>query len=454
MNRTQRRIAGAALLIGTAGIGAYSAGAADPTTLEQLDQKVKILERKLEIADESAAAKAKESPTVTAGKDGFSLSAPDKAFQLKLRGYLQADARFYLDDSAQAAADTFVMRRARAIFEGTLSKQFEFRLAPDFGGGKAEIQDGYLDYKPADLFNLRFGRTKVPLGMERLQSSAETLFNETALPTALTPNYDLGVMSYGSAGKGVLEYAAGVFNGGPDGASADADSNDGKDFAARIMLSPFKNTDVAALSGLSFGIAGTIGQQEGTTTTPGLPSIRSAGQQNIFTYKTSTNTATVAFADGERTHIAPQLYYTVGSLGVMGEYIVAEQEVANGKGSGTITMDAWQVAASYVLTGESPSLKGVNPLRPFNPGTGQWGAVELAARTGELTVDDAAFTGGYADPKKSVSSARNAGVGINWYLTRNVKFALNFEQTTFDGGDASGDRPDESVVIARAQVAW
>lgn len=454
MNRTQRKMVAAAVAGMVASVGTTALQAAETLTLEQLDQKVRILERKLEIADEAATAKAKETPATAAGKDGFSLSSADKSFQLKLRGYLQTDARFFPDDSEQKAVDTFAVRRARVIVEGTLARQFEFRVAPDFGGGKSELQDCFLDYKPAAVFNLRFGRTKIPLGMERLQSTSETFFNEAGPATALTPNYDIGVMPYGSVGKGILEYSLGVFNGAPDGASGDADSNDGKDFAARLMVNPFKNTDIAALKGLSFGVAGTIGEQEGNTTTPGLPSIRSAGQQTIFSYKTSTNLASVAYANGDRTHLAPQLYYTVGAVGLMGEYVIADQEVANGKGSDTVRMDAWQATATCVLTGESPSLKGVNPLRPFNPGSGQWGAVELAARAGELSVDDAAFKAGFADTKKSVSNARTAGVGVNWYVSRNVKFVLDYDRTTFTGGDASGDRPDENVVSARAQVAW
>lgn len=36
------------------------------------------------------------------------------------------------------------MRRARLIFDGSLGKRVDFRVAPDFGGGKAELQDGYI----------------------------------------------------------------------------------------------------------------------------------------------------------------------------------------------------------------------------------------------------------------------------------------------------------------------
>lgn len=422
--------------------------------LNALDQKVRILERKLELGAEEAAQAKKETAVVTAGKEGFALSAPDKSYQLKLRGYLQSDGRFFVDDGADKAVDTFALRRARVILDGTLGKQFEYRVAPDFGGGKAELQDGYLDYKRSNAFNVRLGRTKVPFGIERLQSSAETLFNEPGLSTALTPNYDVGILPYGTLAAGTIEYALGVFNGGPDGASVDADANDGKDVAARLFVTPFKNGAVTALSGLSFGIAGTFGDQEGTATAPGLPSIKSSGQQGLFGYKTSTNAADTAVADGARTRLAPQVYYTVGPFGLLGEYVISEQEVANGKGSDDVSNEAWQLAASYVLTGESPSLKGVKPLSPFNPAAGGWGAVELAARVGGLEVDDAAFAGGYADRKKSVSAASNAGVGLNWYLTGNAKLVLDYERTAFTDGDKAGDRPDEQVVIVRAQVSW
>ncbi len=441
-------VAGSALLtVGATGVRA------EPT-LEELDQKVKVLERKLELADEAAATKAKESPVFTAGKEGFGWSSADKLYTLKLRGFLQADSRYFLDDEDEKATDTFLLRRARVIIDGSVGKKIAFRIAPDFGGGKSELQDGYLDYKAQEAFNLRFGRTKIPFGLERLQSSTETLFNETGLPTGLTPSYDEGIMAYGSFGKGTLEYQLGVFNGGPDGASIDSDTNDEKDLAARLWLSPFKNSDSSAWSGLSFGVAGTYGEQSGTTNAPGLPTFKTGGQQTFFSYKTSTNASDTAVADGDRLRLSPQLYYAVGPVGVLGEYVVSEQDVANGVGRDSLENDAWQVAVSYVLTGETPSLKGVKPLKAFDPSAGTWGAWELKARFGEFSIDDTAFEKGYADAKKSANCAEAVGLGVNWYLSNHAKLALDYEKTAFDGGAATGNRPDEQVIIARAQVAF
>ena len=53
--------------------------------LDELDQKVRVLERKEELVKEAAEA---------AGRDGFSIRSADGAFVLRLRGYVQVDARF------------------------------------------------------------------------------------------------------------------------------------------------------------------------------------------------------------------------------------------------------------------------------------------------------------------------------------------------------------------------
>ena len=49
--------------------------------------------------------------TVKAGPDGFALVSPDKKAELKLRGLMQFDGRFGLDDDKDN--DTFLFRRVR-----------------------------------------------------------------------------------------------------------------------------------------------------------------------------------------------------------------------------------------------------------------------------------------------------------------------------------------------------
>lgn len=444
-----------AALAGSALLSGRATTARAQVTLEDLDQKIRALERRLEIAEHAAIPHASDTPSFTAGEQGFSWTSADKTYTLKLRGYAQADARFFRGDDEQRLNDNLLIRRARLTIDGKLGQHFALKFAPEFGSGSTQLQDGYADFLIADAFNIRVGRHKIPSGVERKQAPSDTLFNETGLTTALTPNYDEGVLLYGSFVGGAVEYALGVFNGGPDGASIDSDTNDDKDLAARLWLTPFRTIDVEALQGLSFGVGGTFGKQSGTTNAPGLPSYRTSGQNTFFSYRTSsTNSSETALADGDRTRIVPQFYYNFRSIGLMGEYALVQQEVANGKGSETLKNDAWQLAASWVATGEKPSLKGVTPAKPFDPAKGQWGAFELKARVGELSIDDAAFEGGYAQATRSARTAHAAGLGVNWHLTRNAKIAVDYEQTSFAGGAADGDRPDEKVVIARAQVAF
>src|SRR5690349_3954450 len=57
---------------------ADSAQAEAAPTLDELDQKLRILERKLEVKEEAEATAKEQNATVTAGKDGFSLVSADK----------------------------------------------------------------------------------------------------------------------------------------------------------------------------------------------------------------------------------------------------------------------------------------------------------------------------------------------------------------------------------------
>src|SRR5206468_2061068 len=58
--------------------------------LEELEQKLKILERQKEVEQEVGAGKAKDAATVVAGKDGFVIKSADGAHQLKIRALLQS----------------------------------------------------------------------------------------------------------------------------------------------------------------------------------------------------------------------------------------------------------------------------------------------------------------------------------------------------------------------------
>ncbi len=417
--------------------------------LAQLEQEIAVLKRQLEVNKEDADKKAKDTAVVTANaKDGFSIKAPDDSFKLKLRGYAQADARYFANDQeVLSVPDTFLVRRARVIVEGNVGPQFGFYIMPELANTVA-LQDAYGDWKFNDAAKFRFGKFKSPFSLERLQSITASNFIELGLPTNLAPNRDTGFQLSGDILDQSLNYAFGVFNGAVDLGSIDTDTNNDKDLVARVFSHPFKNSDVASLNGLGVGVAASYGEKQGTA----LPTYKSTGQANIFAYGSTVS------ADGDHFRLSPQFYYYNGSLGLLGEYIESRHNVsrtATPTLRDTLEHEAWQLSGTYVLTGELATHKGVTPRVPFNWKDKTWGAFEVAARYAQLDIDDDAFTNGFASSTAYVTEADAWGLGLNWYLSKNTKFMLNYEQTAFDGGAAGGrDREDEEVILTRFQIAY
>ncbi|HET9887445.1 MAG TPA: porin [bacterium] len=423
-----------------------------PEDPDDLDQRVRILERKLEIREEGDAEKSKSAASVSAGKDGFSWKSADGAYQLKIRGYLHADGRFFSEDEQVPATTTFLMRRVRAVVEATVAKSFDIRIMPDWGGGVASIQDAYVDYRMISALRLRAGKMKAPFGLERLQSATEIVFVERAHPTSLSPNRDIGLQALADLKGGAFTAAAGIFNGVVDGGSSDGDINDGKEAVGRIFVTPFKSSMSRALSGFSLGIAGSTGENKGTASSTGLASLRSPGQLVIFSYRSGP--AGTVIAQGKHQRFSPQAQWYFDRFGAHAEYTESTQEIQLGADRIDHLSRAYEVTLQALLTHDQQTARGVNPKRPFDPGAGQWGAVEIDARISMLAIEGDAFPV-FADPATSVNEAKSYAGGLQWILNRNVKLVTDYEETHYQGGAAGGgDRETEKIIFSRVQYSF
>jgi len=482
--------------------------------VQELSQKVKVIERKDEINEEAAVAAKKETPVVKASANGFGLESADGKNSIKFSGLLQADYRSYQDGANDVrnrsntragtldangfhdANDTALLRRIRPTIQGTLFGKYDFRFTPEFAGGSASAVDAYIDARLDPAFKIRAGKYKPFVGLERLQGGSDIKFVERSYVTnAILPNRDVGVSVYGDVFGDKLSYAVGVNNGVVDGGNSTTGNEfDGsKEVTARLFATPFKD-DANALSGLGFGIAGTYTNIDGErnldftntsaadATRNGLPSYLTDGQQTFFRY------GSASVADGKRSRITPQASYYYGPLGLITEYARVNQDVSlltnttsnapsviAANSSKTLSHDAWQVAVSYLLTGEDASFRGVKPKNNFDIDKGGWGAWELVARYSEINLDSDTFknkntgsfsTGTYANLSESAKSAKSWTAGVNWYLNQNAKVQLNYSHTSFDGGAGVGittvnaagtnirDRQSENALLARFQVAF
>jgi phosphate-selective porin OprO/OprP len=406
--------------------------------VDELDQRVRVAELNKELKDEEAADKAKNAATVSADTSGFKIKSNDGNFVLKIGADLQVDNRSFTGEGSSSLPDTILLRRVRPTFSGTIYKYVDFFFRPDFGQGQTVIYDAYLELKYFSVANLRVGKFKPPVGLERLQSDDDTNFVERGLPTLLVPSRDIGYQLSGSPLKGRVYYAAGVFNGVPDNGLSDTASTNHRSYAGRLFLTPFKGGSENPLSGLGFGVGGAGGNVDKIA----LPSYKSFGQNTFVTFASGVASA------GHRTSLAPQAYYYLGPFGLLTEYTLTEEGLQKGALRREIAFRAWQVQATYILTGERKGFTSPTPKKSFDPRNRGWGALELAARVGDFRAERGLFTYGFADPTKSPRRAHEWVGGVNWYLNRLLRVSVDYGNTNF----ASASRASEKVVLARFQV--
>ncbi|MDX1975868.1 MAG: porin [Rickettsiales bacterium] len=436
-------------------VPASSAPAPRASSGSAIEQRVAVVERKQEVADDAAKAAAEKTPTVEVGSKGFAITSPDKQYSVRMRAYAQVDNRTFLDNSNTSNVDTFLIRSARPVIDAKLTDYFAGRLMLDFGGGTSRLLDAYFDFKPvpdSKLFTLRAGKLKSPLGLERWQSEQEILFVERGMATNLVPFRETGVMAYGDIIPDQLEYQLMLANGAVDLGDNNTDVDDNKELVGRVFAHPLRWSILEWARGLGVGVAGSYGDRGGSTTTPNLmDGYRTPGQARFFTYRSG---GTAAYADGTQWRINPQAYYYNGPFSLLGEYVVTGQDITRTGTTDTLTNTAWSAIATYVLTGEDANFDGVKVVNAFAPSKGQWGAFEVLGRVGRLDVDSDAFPL-FADDTVSASQANEYTAGLTWYLNNSVKVNFNYSYTTFEGGAAGGtDREDEKVLLTRTQFRF
>ncbi len=454
----------------TASLSAQNASQSDVESLREqirlLDQKLRVLERNSELAAETAAADAKKLPKITATDGRFEIASSDGANSLRLRGLVQADARFFFDDS-NAAQDQFLLRRARLIFEGKFSERFNYVIQPEFAGTTVSILDANVSTAITPDLNVRFGRFKTPVGLEQLQSDPVAFFNERSIANNLAPNRDVGLEVFGTVADKRLSYQFAVTNGVIDGGNSPTDSSNTEGdftYSARLFATPWVNDKDSALKGLGFGIAGATGNYSGSPAAPLVNSYRTDGQQTFFRYRAAAtgivpDALNTVVADGTSYVVSPQAYFYRGPVGVLAEYFATGTELTIGGTTEKLENKAFNLSVGYVLTGEDAGYRGVTPKSNFNPAAGTWGAFELVARFAQVDIDDDAFPV-FASANNSATKVNSYGLGLNWYLSKTVRAGFNVFKNEYDLAPGAVVAPktaladDELAFITRLQVAF
>jgi phosphate-selective porin OprO/OprP len=362
--------------------------------------------------------------------------ATAQTLEVSVGGKVHADARAF--PGGPAADDPgFLLRRFRVGAEVELDGWLRLTANPGFGEGEVELVDGYAeaDLRPGSRLVVRAGKFKLPVGYESLRSSSHLRFGERALPTALVPRRDLGVMV--AAKRTGAEVQVGLFNGVRDGSSSPAGWGSGPDVAARAF--------VGVGGGLSVGVGAAVGTaREDGGAGEALTDYETSGDRAFFAY------APGVVPDGLRYRVAPQATFHRGRLSLLAEGAVAGHRVRRadgGAGTSGVAHAAWLAEASVVLVGTPRGERRPVPTRAVPEGGP--GAVEVSARLHGFAADpDAA-------PLATEASARDAlagAVAVHWTPAEYVRLGLTAERTTF--GAFAGEVPleSETFVLLRAQV--
>ncbi len=312
--------------------------------------------------------------------------------------------------------------------------------------GTTAIYEAYVQLNYIPWFQVRAGKFKPPVGLERLQGDDDTGFVERGLPTLLVPQRDIGYQVGADLWKRRVAYQVGVFNGVPDSSiGTDTAVSNHRDYAARLFLTPFRPNEKSLLRGLGVGFAASGGNTDGEA----LPSFKTFGQNTFLTFASGVAPA------GHRTRLEPQAYYYLGGFGLLTDYGLNEEGFQKGTVRRNIAMRAYGVEVSYILTGERKSFGSPTPKRNFDPlHHGGWGAVELAVRLGDWEAEKGLYNYGLVSDAVSPRHLHEYIGGVNWYLNRLVRITGDFGNTSFGGGaaaSAGGNRPVEKVFTSRSR---
>lgn len=403
------------------------------------------------------AEKAKTSPKVALGADGFKVSTPDGEYETRIGIRLIHDWAWFDQDSELRNVvgdeqDGNGFRAARIFVQGKLQTNLQYQFEIDFAGENSadvpRFRDAFVQYNGIPYggdrgFDLRVGHFKEPFSLDELESIFDRFFQEKALPNVLVPSRNAGIQIsdalIGEPKKERLFWQFGVFKDTPDDfpSSNDSDEDQGYQLTARVAGLPFYAEDGRKL--LHLGAAYSRRNPDGAR----LPySARPETRLSLFRYANTDGALLPALfrlqdarADDVNLY-GLELAAVYGPFSFQSEYIRSDVDTTFG---GDLTFDGWYAQAGFVLTGENRvyrhdvgRLQKPSPAKPFSfrgekRGLGAW---EVLARYSEVDLSDRSVFGGQHSA---------ATLGLNWYLNKNFGVTFNYTHNEIDHALYDGD---------------
>lgn len=459
-------LSGASLIAFVAPAAAQGADAR-VTTLEQ-----QLREMRAEIAElKKAQAGAATQPRVGLDNGRLTVTSADGAFSLSLRGLIQYDYGYFAQGRGAPAVDLSSganFRRAQIGLTGTAWRVWSYNFTFDFGGNGLEnpgyIYNAYIQYDGLKPFGFRIGAYTPPGGLEDSTGSPDLIFLErpavvdAARNIAGAPGRSAATIFMQDSNYLLSASITGdKVNTGATRALNAAPFDEQMAFVGRASWLAVNSSNAKWLldAGLThvFKAADSVA---GAVATPGILNNfnLAAGPEIAIDTTRSVTTGNIDIDSvtqyGFESVVTYDVFYLQG--GYLG-FNVKRRNAAIPDPD----FAGWYAAATWSLTGEThPYDAATASFRQIRPthgvGNGGLGAWELKARYSHFDLDfnplAAPAAGGIAGGVQDVWT-----IGLNWYATNGVRFALDYNNIQVNRINAPANDLSADALALRAQLS-
>ena len=369
-------------------------------------------------------------------QDGFLvIESPKSDYKIWFDNRIQFDAGafFGAPDYADPIGNGVSIRRARFAIKAQVDKNWYGEFDMDLADGLVELKDAIVRYTGVKNLELQVGNFKENFSIQRNSSSRYLMFLERPMVcSALAPSRHLGFNA--KYDNPWIWASAGIF--AQEGAGAEEITNvqdNNKDFGrgisflrntgysvtTKVVFRPLCNLDNA---GLHIGAAYSYRTTKGSMATGEWGTYRASARNstsiNRKKYIDTNNLKDYDYNNLWTVEIAGHW----GGLRYEAAYIGDNVHFKDTK----LTNDfgGWYVQAGYLLFGgkqryDSKGAKYTRALRGK-----KWGDLELCARYEYCNLND---TRESAKALVYGGSAEAYTIGLNWWVTNNVRMQLNYQ---------------------------
>ena len=376
-------------------------------------------------------------PATATVQDGilvFQNKAQNYKFWFDIRVQGDAAVFFGYDKNLTEIGNGMLMRRTRFAVKAQLDKNWYGELDTDWTSGTPEIKDAYIAFTGVKNLEIKAGNFKENFSIQRNTTSRYLQFMERPMVTYLAPSRHMGInVKYSLP---ALWASAGVFGPALEDAETQTAIEDGnKDYGldcglsytGKIVYRPLHKMKDASLH---IGAAVSYRNPK-TSSTDGYNAVRySTRNTTAINRKKFLDTDAIQYLNNELAWTFELAGHYKG-LRYEGAYIARKPFVDEAKWEAKVGAApeftpawGWYVQAGYLLFGGNQNYDAGGAKYTRTNNGKSWGDIELCARVEYCDFNISKYVMG--------GSAYAYSLGLNFHVTRNVKFVVNYQYNDND----------------------